>query len=47
MNNTPNPKLVRIVVALVLFFIVLALPLDSWLPSPASLYAEFALFLVP
>lgn len=38
---------IRIVAALVMFFIVMLLPLDRWFDAPANVYVEFALFLVP
>ncbi|MGI6221343.1 MAG: heavy metal translocating P-type ATPase [Coriobacteriales bacterium] len=47
MSKGQKRRLKRIVTALVIFFVVLVLPLDSWLPSPQNVYVEFALFLVP
>ena len=47
MNKKFKKNLARVVVALVLFFIVIALPIDSWFGAPTSVYVEFALFLVP
>lgn len=37
----------RIAVALALFLIASALPLDRWLEAPQDLYVEFALFAIP
>lgn len=47
MNKKFKKNLVRVVVALVLFFVVMLLPIDSWFDSPANVYVEFAAFLVP
>lgn len=38
---------IRVGVALLLFFVILLLPIDSMFPQPTALYVEFALFLVP
>ena len=47
MDKGQKRKLARIIVALAIFFVVLVLPLDSWLSSPLNIYIEFVLFLVP
>lgn len=47
MNRKQRRTLVRIITAIALFLIILALPLEKWLESPVDLYLEFALFLVP
>lgn len=47
MNKKQKRKLIRIIVAIVLFAIIYPLPLEEWFGSPAGLYVEFALFLVP
>ncbi len=47
MDKKQKRKMVRIIIALAIFFVVLVLPLDSWLPSPQNVYLEFGLFLIP
>ncbi|MGN0037911.1 MAG: heavy metal translocating P-type ATPase [Coriobacteriales bacterium] len=47
MDMLRKPKTLRLIVALALFFVIMLLPVDSWLESPYNVYAEFALFLVP
>ncbi len=47
MNKKQKKMLKRIIVALVIFFIVLPLPLTDWLGPVYGLYLEFALFLIP
>ena len=47
MSTRQKKQLFRILVALAIFFVVLALPLERWLPQPQALYLEFALFLIP
>ena len=47
MNKKQKRTLIRIIVAIVLFVIIYPLPLEEWFGSPAGLYVEFALFLVP
>ncbi len=47
MTKKFKKHVVRIAVALVMFFIVMMLPIDRWFEAPTNVYVEFALFLVP
>ncbi|MGN0072484.1 MAG: heavy metal translocating P-type ATPase [Coriobacteriales bacterium] len=40
-------KTQRLIAALVIFFAIMLLPLDSWLENPYNVYTEFCLFLIP
>ena len=47
MTKKFKKHVVRIAVALVMFFIVMMLPINRWFEAPTNVYVEFALFLVP
>lgn len=47
LTKKQKKHLERIVASFAMLVTVMLLPLDAWLPAPQSLYAEFALFLVP
>ena len=47
MSKKFKRHIARIAVALVMFFVVMALPIDSWFDAPTNVYVEFALFLIP
>ena len=47
MSDSQKRTLIRILVALAIFFVVMLLPIDRWFENPTNVYVEFALFLVP
>ncbi|MBQ6455146.1 MAG: heavy metal translocating P-type ATPase [Eggerthellaceae bacterium] len=47
MTSSQKRRLTRIGIALLIYAVILALPIDSWFEQPMALYVEFFLFLIP